>query len=120
MSEEIAPDAAGVPGGNGWTGGHETSRDTRSGIGSCLFSALQLGWIPAAQTHQAALAVLVLVAALELVTCIVGFLIRDVVMATGRAILPISRRGTSHYAMSGNLGHQLESLATETGVRQKS
>lgn len=196
------------------------------GIGSCLFSALQLGWIPAVQTHQAALAVLVLVAPLELVTCIVAFLIRDVVMATGlgllfgswaavgllleqgppggtsavvgvlaialavallvpaataagskpvatalmtvaairfaltavyelngstpwkdvagvigiilavtsvygslalaledahhRAILPISRRGTSHYAMSGNLGHQLESLATETGVRQES
>jgi uncharacterized protein len=196
------------------------------GVGSCLLSALQLGWISVAETHQAALAVLVLVAPLELVTCIVAFVIRDVVMATGlgllfgswaavgllldrgapgatssvmgvlaiamavallvpaataigskpvaavlmtvaatrfaftavyelhggsawkqtsgvigiilavtavygslalaledahhRAILPLSRRGTSYYAMSGDLAHQLEPLPTEVGVRQES
>jgi hypothetical protein len=195
-------------------------------IGSCLLSALQLGWISPSTTPQVALAVLTLVVPLELIAAVFAFLIRDVVMATGlglltgswaafgtlllagrpggtspvvgilaicvavallvpaaaaswskpvaaaimavasarfaltgvfeldggpawktttgvlgvvllataaygslalaledarhRAVLPIKRRSTSHYAMSGQLGHQLESLPTEAGVRQES
>lgn len=57
------------------------------GIGSCLLSALQLGWVPVADSRQVAVAVLVLVAPLELVTSVFAFLIRDVVMATGLGLL---------------------------------
>lgn len=195
-------------------------------VGSCLLSALQLGWVPVKESPQVAIAVLVFVAPLELITALIAFLVRDVVMATGlgllagswaalgmlikqgapgstssvtgvlaiivaaallvpavtaagskpvasvlmsvaaarlvltavyelgasdgwkqaagvigivlvvtalygslalaledahhRAVLPVNRRGTSRYAMSGQLGHQLDSLPTEVGVRQES
>jgi hypothetical protein len=195
-------------------------------VGSLLFSALQLGWIPLAESSQVATTILVFVVPLELLSAIVSFLIRDVVMATGfglltgswfavarveqsgapgatshtvgllaisvavallipaitaapakpvatvlmavaatrfaltgvyeltadnawkettgiiglvlvataaygtlalsledarhRAILPISRRTTSRAAMSGEIGAQIESIATEAGVRQES
>lgn len=195
-------------------------------VGSCLLSALQLGWVPATESHQVAIVILVFVAPVELITGIISFLVRDVVMATGlgllfgswaalgmllrqgapgatssvlgvlaitvaaallvpavtaagskpvaavlmtvaatrfvltavyelgagaawkqatgvvgialvvtalygslalaledahhRAVLPVSRRGTSRYAMSGELRHQLDSLPTEVGVRQES
>ena len=57
------------------------------GIGSCLVSALQLGWIPIASSHQVAAAVLTVVVAPELIAAIFAFLIRDVVMATSFGLL---------------------------------
>lgn len=56
-------------------------------IGSCLLSALQLGWIPATTIHQVAVGVLAFVVPLEFLTTILSFLIRDVVMATGLGLL---------------------------------
>jgi succinate-acetate transporter protein len=53
-------------------------------------------------------------------TALYGSLALALEDAHHHAILPVSRRGTSRYAMSGDLGHQLDSLPTEVGVRQES
>lgn len=53
-------------------------------------------------------------------TAVYGSLALALEDAQHRAVLPVSRRGTSSLAMSGNLSHQLVDLATEAGVRQES
>lgn len=51
------------------------------------FSALQLGWVPAAEAHDIALAALVLAPPLQLLAAGFGFLARDPVAGTGMALL---------------------------------
>jgi succinate-acetate transporter protein len=53
-------------------------------------------------------------------TALYGSLALALEDAHHHAVLPISRRNTSRYAMSGDLGHQLRGLPTEAGVRQES
>jgi succinate-acetate transporter protein len=53
-------------------------------------------------------------------TALYGSLALALEDAQHRAVLPVSRRSTSRYAMSGDLGHQLDGLPTEAGVRQES
>jgi succinate-acetate transporter protein len=53
-------------------------------------------------------------------TALYGSLALALEDAQHRAVLPISRRNTSRYAMSGDLLQQLRGLPTEAGVRQES
>jgi len=46
-------------------------------IGSFLFSVLELGWVPATQTKQLAIIMLVFVGPLELIACVLAFWARD-------------------------------------------
>jgi uncharacterized protein len=55
--------------------------------GTLLVSALQLGWLSAAEGGQVALIILAFVFPLQLVASIFGFLARDVVAGTGMGIL---------------------------------
>lgn len=52
-----------------------------------LFSSLELGWVPVSQGHQLALAVLVFTVPVQLVSCVFGFLTRDMVAASGMGVL---------------------------------
>jgi uncharacterized protein len=56
-------------------------------VGSFLFGALQLHWVPVGDTPQVAFIVLAFVAPIELLTAVIAFFIRDVVMATGLGLL---------------------------------
>lgn len=51
------------------------------------FSAVQLGWVGQAQGSTVALGILVLTVPVQLIACVVGFLCRDPVAATGMGIL---------------------------------
>lgn len=73
-------------------------------IGSCLLTALQLGWIPVSTTHQVASALLVLVAPLEFLTTVIAFLIRDVVMATALGLLTGGWSATGVLLLTGPPG----------------
>jgi hypothetical protein len=53
-------------------------------------------------------------------TALYGSLALALEDARHRSVLPIKRRDTSARAMSGQFTHQVESLATEAGVRQES
>jgi succinate-acetate transporter protein len=56
-------------------------------IATLAFSAVQLSWIPASQGRTVALAAVALTAPLQLLACVIGFLARDPVAATGMGIL---------------------------------
>jgi hypothetical protein len=73
-------------------------------VGSCLLSALQLGWIPANASHQVAAAVLSFVVPSELLAAIFAFLVRDVVMATGLGLLTGSWAAFSVLLLLGKPG----------------
>jgi hypothetical protein len=74
----------------------------------------ELGAAPGWQTATGVVG-LVLVA-----TALYGSLALALEDAQHRAVLPVSRRNTSRYAMSGELSHQLQGLPSEAGVRQES
>lgn len=57
------------------------------GAGSVALSGLQIGWLPTAESHQVALVLLVLVAPLQLLSSVFGFLARDSVGGTGMGTL---------------------------------
>jgi succinate-acetate transporter protein len=73
-------------------------------VGSALLTSLQLGWVSSTYSHQAALAVLTLVAPLELIAAVFAFLIRDVVMATGLGLLTGSWAAFGALLVSGPPG----------------
>jgi succinate-acetate transporter protein len=79
-----------------------------------LTGAYQLGGANSWQTASAIIGVVLVGTALYAAA---AFLLED---ARHHQILPVSRRSTSHYAMSGDLGHQLDTLPSEAGVRQES
>ncbi|UDY24985.1 hypothetical protein [Nocardioides sp. Kera G14] len=56
-------------------------------VATTAFAALQLTWIPATDGRTIALGVLVLTVPLQLVACLMGFLSRDPVAATGMGLL---------------------------------
>jgi succinate-acetate transporter protein len=56
-------------------------------LATSSFSAVQLGWVPTAQASTVALGVLVFTVPLQLVACVMGFLTRDPVAATGMGVL---------------------------------
>lgn len=57
------------------------------GAASWVLSGLQLGWLPTTESHQVALVLLVLVAPLQLLSSVFGFLARDSVGGTGMGAL---------------------------------
>jgi succinate-acetate transporter protein len=57
------------------------------GTGSITLSGLQIGWLPTIESHQVALVLLALVAPLQLLSAVFGFLARDSVGGTGMGIL---------------------------------
>lgn len=57
------------------------------GVATLAFASFQLRWIAASESHTVALAVLVLTVPLQLVACVMGFLARDPVAATGMGLL---------------------------------
>jgi uncharacterized protein len=56
-------------------------------VATLSFSAVQLGWIPQAQGATVALGILVLTVPVQLIACVMGFLARDPVAATGMGVL---------------------------------
>ncbi len=57
------------------------------GGASVALTGLQLGWLPAAESHQVGYVLLALVAPLQLLSAVIGFLARDSVAGTGMGIL---------------------------------
>lgn len=55
--------------------------------GSLMLSAVQLRWIPAAQSHTVAIGVLAITVPLQLLGCVFGFLGRDPACGTGMGML---------------------------------
>lgn len=55
-------------------------------VGTMVLTAVQLSWVPVSQTHTLAEAILVLTVPVELVSCVFGFLGRDLVAATGMGV----------------------------------
>lgn len=74
----------------------------------------QLGAGSVWQTASGVIGVGLVVTALYAAT---AFALED---ARHHSVLPVSRRSTGASAMSGDLGHQLQSLPAEAGVRQES
>lgn len=58
--------------------------------GTIALTAQQLGWVPAAQSHLVAVAVLLMAVPLQATGSLVGYLGRDPVAATGMATLAVS------------------------------
>lgn len=56
-------------------------------VGTLLVAGQQLRWIPVDQQHHVALALVALVAPLQLVACLMGFAVRDVSASTGMGLL---------------------------------
>ena len=56
-------------------------------VATFVLSALQLGWIPARESHQAALVLLAFAFPLQLLASVFGFLCRDAAAATGIGVL---------------------------------
>jgi succinate-acetate transporter protein len=79
-------------------------------IGSCLLTALQLKWIPVSNGPQVATVLLFFVAPIELVTAVVAFLIRDVVMATALGLLAGGWATTGELLHSGPPGGRSPTL----------
>lgn len=52
-----------------------------------VFSGVELGWVPAASAHTLAVAVLVFTVPVQFVSCVFGFLTRDMVAASGMGVL---------------------------------
>ncbi|GAA1520475.1 hypothetical protein [Kribbella lupini] len=80
-------------------------------IATLSFSAVQLHWIPASQGHTVALAAVALTAPLQLLVCVIGFLARDPVAATGMGVLAgswaaagLATLSAPPGALSGGLG----------------
>lgn len=55
--------------------------------GTIALAGLQLGWVPTTQSHQVALAVLLIAVPLQFVSSVLGFLSRDPVAGTGMGTL---------------------------------
>lgn len=62
---------------------------------SLLLSARQLAWVPSSQQHLILLAVLVFSAPLQAVSCVFGFLGRDLVAATGMGVVCVTWAATA-------------------------
>lgn len=52
-----------------------------------LYTGLELGWVPTADSHKLAAAVLVFTVPVQVIACLYGFLARDLVAATGMGVL---------------------------------
>lgn len=88
-------------------------------LATFAFSAVQLGWVPTDQGRTVALGVLVFTVPLQLVACVMGFLARDPVAATGMGVLAgtwagvaLVTRTSPPGAMSAGLGVLLVAAAT--------
>jgi len=55
-----------------------------------MLSAIQLGWLPVLQSKQVGLVVVLIAVPLQLIACVMGFLSRDPVAATGVGTLAVS------------------------------
>lgn len=55
--------------------------------GTLVISGLQLGWLPASEGRHAALILVAFVFPLQLLTSVLGYLVRDVIAGTGMGIL---------------------------------
>lgn len=75
-------------------------------------SGVELGWIPHAEQHQAALIILVFAPLLQLVSSVFGFLARDPVAATGTGILSGSWLVVGVSLLSSPPGSRSHALAT--------
>jgi uncharacterized protein len=56
-------------------------------VATMLVAGLQLGWVPASQARVLGLAILVLTVPVQLIACVYGFLVRDLVAGTGMGLL---------------------------------
>lgn len=56
-------------------------------VATTVIAGLQLGWVPTRQAFVLSVAVLVLTVPVQLIACVYGFLVRDLVAGTGMGIL---------------------------------
>ena len=56
-------------------------------VATVSLAGLELGWVPTTQGHILAIGVLVLTVPVQLIACVYGFLVRDLVAGTGMGIL---------------------------------
>ncbi|HKN97990.1 MAG TPA: hypothetical protein VJX10_12795 [Pseudonocardiaceae bacterium] len=73
--------------------------------GSLVLSAVQLRWIPGAQSHLVAIGVLAIVVPLQLVGCVFGFLSRDPACGTGMGVLAGTWAATGVSMLATQPGH---------------
>lgn len=58
--------------------------------GTLALAGMQLGWVPTAQSHQVALAILLIAVPLQFISSVLGFLSRDPVAGTGMGTLAVT------------------------------
>lgn len=58
--------------------------------GTIALAGMQLGWVPTAQSHQVALAILLIAVPLQFIASLLGFLSRDPVAGTGMGTLAVT------------------------------
>ncbi|MGH3097073.1 MAG: hypothetical protein ACRDMV_13885 [Streptosporangiales bacterium] len=63
--------------------------------GTLALAGMQLGWVPTAQSHQVALAILLIAVPLQFISSVLGFLSRDPVAGTGMGTLAVAWLTTS-------------------------
>jgi succinate-acetate transporter protein len=73
-------------------------------------SAMQLGWIPVPQSKQVGLVVVLVAVPLQLIACVMGFLSRDPVAATGVGTLAVSWLTVGVLTMLGAPGSRSKTL----------
>lgn len=56
-------------------------------VATIAMAGLELGWVPKTQGHILAIGILVLTVPVQLIACVYGFLVRDLVAGTGMGIL---------------------------------
>ncbi|MEW2157870.1 GPR1/FUN34/YaaH family transporter [Streptomyces sp. NPDC007189] len=81
------------------------------GTGSILLTAVQLQWVPPAQSRPVMLLVLVFVVPLELVSGLLAFLARDGGAACGLSVLGCAWAGNALVSLSGPPGQPSPALA---------
>lgn len=74
------------------------------GTGTILLTAIELKWVPLAQTKQLLILVLVFVVPLELLSGFLAFLARDVGAASGLSLLGAAWAGTATVMITGPPG----------------
>lgn len=73
-------------------------------------SGLQLGWVPATQAHQVALAVLLIAVPLQFISSVFGFLARDVVAGTGMGTIAATWLTVGVITLNGPSGSRSAAL----------
>jgi uncharacterized protein len=79
-------------------------------FGTVLLSSVQLRWIPVTQSHVVALAILVFTVPVQLIACVYGFLVRDLVAGTAMGLLAGTHAATGLALLTSKPGVTIPGL----------